>query len=220
MPLKQGKTSKHHNWPRYMDFPQIGPKSAIKLGKNAKKTNGTHFARPRGWRGCHAFEQSGRIIVQKDARSSTVRRLKKTECERVHGCFRSCAGRTSKLMAGFYTEPALRPSQTWQTEGVSRRASAGRMGGMWGGLFLGGGRGCKISTQQSFENTSASEFISQEFRFPICVSVGVIWAYTAVLSLSDRGPISSKARGAKIWDLAPALFKVPTVASAHECQGK
>ena len=41
LPLKQGKTSQHHNWPRYMDWPQIGPKSAIKLGKNAKRTNGT-----------------------------------------------------------------------------------------------------------------------------------------------------------------------------------
>ena len=29
-----------------MDCPQIGPKSAIKLGKNAKRTNGTYFTRP------------------------------------------------------------------------------------------------------------------------------------------------------------------------------
>ena len=28
MPLKQGKTSQHQNWPRYMDCPQIGPKNA------------------------------------------------------------------------------------------------------------------------------------------------------------------------------------------------
>ena len=47
MPLKQGKTSQHHNWPRYMYCPQIGRKSAKKTGeKNAKRTNGTHFARP------------------------------------------------------------------------------------------------------------------------------------------------------------------------------
>ena len=26
-PLRQGKTSQHHNWPRYMDCPQVGPKS-------------------------------------------------------------------------------------------------------------------------------------------------------------------------------------------------
>ena len=37
MPLKQGKTSQHHNWPRYMDCPQIGPKSIIKLGKERRK---------------------------------------------------------------------------------------------------------------------------------------------------------------------------------------
>ena len=41
MPVKLGKTSQHHNWPRYMDWPQIGPKTAIKQGKN-----GTYFARP------------------------------------------------------------------------------------------------------------------------------------------------------------------------------
>ena len=45
---KQGKTSQHHNWPRHMDCPHIGPNSAIKQGKSAKRTNGTHFARPRG----------------------------------------------------------------------------------------------------------------------------------------------------------------------------
>ena len=42
MPIKLGKTSQHHNWPRYMDWPQIGPKIAIKQGKNAKRTNGTY----------------------------------------------------------------------------------------------------------------------------------------------------------------------------------
>ena len=46
MPLKQGKTSQHHNWPRYMDWPQIGPKIAIKQGKKPQRTNGTYFARP------------------------------------------------------------------------------------------------------------------------------------------------------------------------------
>ena len=29
-----------------MDWPQIGPKIAIKQGKNAKRTNGTYFTRP------------------------------------------------------------------------------------------------------------------------------------------------------------------------------
>ena len=48
MPIKLGKTSQHHNWPRYMDWPQLGPKIAVKQGKNAKRTNGTYFARPRG----------------------------------------------------------------------------------------------------------------------------------------------------------------------------
>ena len=46
MPLKQGKTSQHHNWPRYMDCPQIGPKSAIKLGKQRQKDKWYLFRRP------------------------------------------------------------------------------------------------------------------------------------------------------------------------------
>ena len=37
MPIKLGKTSQHHNWPRYMDWPQIGPKIAIKQGKKTPK---------------------------------------------------------------------------------------------------------------------------------------------------------------------------------------
>ena len=36
MPIKLGKASQHHNWPRYMDWPQIGPKIAIKQGKTPK----------------------------------------------------------------------------------------------------------------------------------------------------------------------------------------
>ena len=38
MPIKLGKTSQYHNWPRYMDWAQIGPKIAIKQGK--KTPNG------------------------------------------------------------------------------------------------------------------------------------------------------------------------------------
>ena len=37
MPFKLGKTSQRHNWPRYMDWPQIGPKSAIKQWKKRQK---------------------------------------------------------------------------------------------------------------------------------------------------------------------------------------
>ena len=46
MPLKQGKTSQHHNWPRYTDCPQIGPKSAIKLGKRRQKDKWYLFRAP------------------------------------------------------------------------------------------------------------------------------------------------------------------------------
>ena len=35
--LKLGKTSQHLNWPRYMDWRQIGPKIAIKQGKKTPK---------------------------------------------------------------------------------------------------------------------------------------------------------------------------------------
>ena len=69
MPVKQGQTSQKDKWPRYMDWPQIGPKIAIKQGKNAKRTNGTYLARPHphppplknrfwpemGGRGCTSF---------------------------------------------------------------------------------------------------------------------------------------------------------------------
>ena len=37
MPLKQGKTSQYHNWPRNMDWPQIGPKIATKQVKKRPK---------------------------------------------------------------------------------------------------------------------------------------------------------------------------------------
>ena len=46
--LKQGKMSQHHNWPRHMDWPQIGPKSAIKLGKKRQKDKWYLF---RAWKG-------------------------------------------------------------------------------------------------------------------------------------------------------------------------
>ena len=41
-----GKTSQHHNWPRYRDCPQIGPKRALTGEKKRQRTNGTYFARP------------------------------------------------------------------------------------------------------------------------------------------------------------------------------
>ena len=37
MPIKPGKTSQHHNWPRYMDWPQIGPNIAKKQGEITPK---------------------------------------------------------------------------------------------------------------------------------------------------------------------------------------
>ena len=49
--FKQGKTSQHHNWPRYMDCPQIGPKGAIKLGKKRQKDKWYLFRAPT-CRGC------------------------------------------------------------------------------------------------------------------------------------------------------------------------
>ena len=46
MPIKLGKTSQHHNWPRYMDGPQIGPKFAIKQGKKRQKDKRYPFRAP------------------------------------------------------------------------------------------------------------------------------------------------------------------------------
>ena len=46
MPIKQGKTSQHHNWPRYMDCPQVGSKSAIKLVKKHQKDKWCLFRVP------------------------------------------------------------------------------------------------------------------------------------------------------------------------------
>ena len=44
MPIKQGKASQHHNWPRCRDWPQMGPKIAIKLRKKTpKKDKWFHF---------------------------------------------------------------------------------------------------------------------------------------------------------------------------------
>ena len=51
MPLKQGKMSQHHSWPRYMDWPQIGPKSAIKQGKERQKDKWYLFPAPTCTRG-------------------------------------------------------------------------------------------------------------------------------------------------------------------------
>ena len=57
MPLKQGKTSQHHNWPRCMDCPQNSAKKCYKTGEQkARRTNGTYFARSQevggeGWLG-------------------------------------------------------------------------------------------------------------------------------------------------------------------------
>ena len=46
MPIKLGKTSQHHNWPRYMDWPQIGPKIAIEQGKKRQKNKWYLFRAP------------------------------------------------------------------------------------------------------------------------------------------------------------------------------
>ena len=46
MPLKPGETSQHHNRPRYMDCPEIGPKSAIKQGKKRQKDKWYLFRAP------------------------------------------------------------------------------------------------------------------------------------------------------------------------------
>ena len=48
MPTKPGKTSQHHNWPRYMDWPQIGPTVAIKQGKKRQKDKWYPFRAPTG----------------------------------------------------------------------------------------------------------------------------------------------------------------------------
>ena len=37
MPIKIGKTSQHHNWPRYMDWPQIRRNIAVKQGTKRQK---------------------------------------------------------------------------------------------------------------------------------------------------------------------------------------
>ena len=36
MPIKQAKTSEHHNWPRYRKWPQIGPTNTIEQGKKRR----------------------------------------------------------------------------------------------------------------------------------------------------------------------------------------
>ena len=46
MPIKLGKTSQHHNWPRYMDWPQFGPKIAIKQGEKRQKDKWYLFRAP------------------------------------------------------------------------------------------------------------------------------------------------------------------------------
>ena len=46
MPIETGKTSQHHNWPRYMDWPQIGLKIAIKQGKERQKDKWCPFRAP------------------------------------------------------------------------------------------------------------------------------------------------------------------------------
>ena len=48
MPIKLGKTSQHHNWPRYMDWPQIGPIIAIKQGKKRQKDKWYPIRAPTG----------------------------------------------------------------------------------------------------------------------------------------------------------------------------
>ena len=46
LPIKLGKAPQHHNWPRYMDWPQIGPKVAIKHGKKRQKDKWYLFRAP------------------------------------------------------------------------------------------------------------------------------------------------------------------------------
>ena len=46
MPVKLGKTSQHHTWPRYTDWPQIGPKIAIKQGEKRQKDKWYLFRTP------------------------------------------------------------------------------------------------------------------------------------------------------------------------------
>ena len=46
MRIKLGKTLQHHNWPRCMDWPQLGPKLAIKQGKNRQKDKWYLFRAP------------------------------------------------------------------------------------------------------------------------------------------------------------------------------
>ena len=46
MPIKLGKTSQHHNWPRYMDWRQFGPKIAIKQGEKRQKDKWYLFRAP------------------------------------------------------------------------------------------------------------------------------------------------------------------------------
>ena len=48
MPIKLGKRSQYHNWPRYMECPQIGPKIAIKQGKKRQKDKWYLFRAPTG----------------------------------------------------------------------------------------------------------------------------------------------------------------------------
>ena len=44
--FKTRETSQHQNWPRHMDCPQIGPKSAIELGKKLQKDKRYLFRAP------------------------------------------------------------------------------------------------------------------------------------------------------------------------------
>ena len=45
MPTKQGKTSQDYSWPRYRDWPPIGPTIAIEHGKNTPKGQMVPFSR-------------------------------------------------------------------------------------------------------------------------------------------------------------------------------
>ena len=46
MPIKLGKTPQHHNWPCYMDWPQIGPRIAIKQEEQRQKDKWYPFRAP------------------------------------------------------------------------------------------------------------------------------------------------------------------------------
>ena len=66
MPLKQGKTSQHHNWPRYMGLPQIEPKNALKLGEKCHKDKWYLFRAPTGGSADFIFMGLGIFLISRN----------------------------------------------------------------------------------------------------------------------------------------------------------